>query len=53
MGEKVAHSYLKFYFILKQKHVEGLVANIVNIQLILPEVKTLKNPYLPLINSKS
>ena len=30
-----------------------LVANIVNIQLILPEVKTLNNPYLPLINSKS
>jgi len=53
MGEKVAQSYLKFYLILKQKHVAGLVANIVNIQLILPEVKTLKNPYLPLINSKS
>jgi hypothetical protein len=53
MGEKVAQSYLKFYLIIKQKHVVGLVANIVNIQLILPKVKTLKNPYLPLINSKS
>jgi len=53
MGEKVAQSYLKFYSILKQKYVAGLVANIVNIQLILPEVKTLNNPYLSLINSKS
>jgi len=53
MDEKVAQSYLKFYLIIKQKHVVGLVANIVNIQLILPKVKTLKNPYLPLINSKS
>jgi len=52
MDEKVAQSYLKFYLIIKQKHVVGLVANIVNIQLILPEVKTLKNPYLPLINIK-
>jgi len=52
MVEKVAQSYLKFYSILK-KYVVGLVANIVNIQLILPKVKTLKNPYLPLINSKS
>ena len=52
MGEKVAQSYLKFYLIIKQKHVVPLVANIVNIQLILPEVKTLKNPYLPLINIK-
>jgi len=53
MGEKVAQSYLNLYSILKQKHVAGLVANIVNIKLILPKVKTLKNPYLPPINSKS
>ena len=53
MDEKVAQSYLKFYLIIKQKHVVGLAAHIVNIQLILPKVKTLKNPYLPLINSKS
>jgi len=52
MGEKVAQSYLKFCLIIKQKHVVPLVANIVNIQFILPEVKTLKNPYLPLINIK-
>ena len=52
MGEKVAQSYLKFYLIIKQKHVVTLVANIVNIKLILPEFKTLNNPYLPLINIK-
>jgi hypothetical protein len=38
--------------IIKQSHVAGLVANIVNIQLILPEVKTLINQHLPLINHK-
>jgi len=53
MVEKVAQSYLNFYSILKQKYVAGLVVNIVNIQLILPEVKTLNKPYLSLINSKS
>jgi len=53
MGEKVAQSYLKFYSILNQKYVAGIVANIVNIQLLLPKVKTLNNPYLPPINSKS
>jgi len=50
VNEKVVQSYLQFYLFLKQKHVAGLVANVVNIQLILPEVKTLNNPYLPLIN---
>jgi len=53
MVEKVAQSYLNFYSILKQKYVASIVANIVNIQLILPEVKTLKKPYLPPIKSKS
>jgi len=53
MVEKVAQSYLNFYSILKQKYVASIVANIVNIQLILPEVKTLNKPYLSLIKSKS
>jgi len=52
MGEKVAQSYLKFYLIIKQKHVEALVEYIVIFQLILPEVKTLNNPYLPLSSIK-